>query len=239
LKGIEGMKKAVCYIRVSTEEQARGGVSLAAQEEKLLAYCQLNDLEPVAMIREEGVSGAKPLAIRPGGEELLHLVTKKKAYHVVAMKLDRLFRDAADALNQTKAWDKAGIALHLVDMGGQALNTASAMGRFFLNVMAGFAELERNLIAERTELALAHKKSHLEAYAPTPYGFNRDGDTLKQNPQELKAVAQIREWRAAGWSLGKIARELTRQSIPTKRGGAWYPATVKYLLENSLYSGVA
>ena len=68
------MKKAVCYIRVSTEEQARGGVSLAAQEEKLLAYCKLNDLEPVAMIREEGVSGAKSLAVRPGGTELLQLV---------------------------------------------------------------------------------------------------------------------------------------------------------------------
>ena len=204
------MEKAVCYIRVSTEEQARGGVSLAAQEEKLLAYCQLTGLEPVAMIREEGVSGAKSLAVRPGGAELLQLVAKKQAHHVVALKLDRLFRDAADALNQTKAWDKGGVALHLVDMGGQTLNTASAMGRFFLNVMAGFAELERNLIAERTEMAMAHKKAHLEAYAPTPYGYNREGDTLTENPQELKAVTQIREWRAAGWTLGKIAKELTK-----------------------------
>jgi DNA invertase Pin-like site-specific DNA recombinase len=233
------MKKAVCYIRVSTEEQVRGGVSLAAQEEKLLAYCKLNDLEPLAVIREEGVSGAKSLAVRPGGAELLQLVAKKQAHHVVALKLDRLFRDAADALNQTKVWDKGGVALHLVDMGGQALNTASAMGRFFLNVMAGFAELERNLIAERTEMAMAHKKAHLEAYSPTPYGYDREGNTLTENYQELKAVAQIREWRGAGWSLGKIARELTSQCIPTKRGKAWYPGTVKYLLENNLYSGVA
>lgn len=146
---------------------------------------------------------------------------------------------AADALNQTKAWDKAGVALHLVDMGGQTLNTASAMGRFFLNMMAGFAELERNLIAERTSLALAHKKAHREAYSPTPLGYNREGDTLAENPQELKTVAQIREWRAAGWTLGKIAGELTRRQVPTKRGGGWYPATVKYLLENNLYAGVA
>ena len=55
--------------------------------------------------------------------------------------LDRLFRDAEDALRQTKAWDKAGIALHLVDMGGSGMNTASAMGRMFLTLMA--AELER------------------------------------------------------------------------------------------------
>jgi DNA invertase Pin-like site-specific DNA recombinase len=231
------MKKAVCYIRVSTEEQARGGVSLAAQEEKLAAYCQLTGLDPVAVIREEGVSGAKPLGTRSGGQELLDLIARKKARHVVALKLDRLFRDAVDALHQTRIWDKGGVALHLVDMGGQALNTASAMGRFFLNVMAGFAELERNLISERTEMAMAHKKAHLEAYAPTPYGFDREGDTLTENPQEQKTVAQMREWRAAGWSLGEIARELARRRIPTKRGGAWYPATVKYLLDNNLYAG--
>ena len=232
------MGQAVCYIRVSTEEQARGGVSLAAQEEKLIVYCQLTGLTPVAVIREEGVSGAKPLGTRAGGGELLSLVGKKQVRHVVALKLDRLFRDAADALNQTKAWDKAGVALHLVDMGGQTLNTASAMGRFFLNVMAGFAEVERNLIAERTVLALAHKKAHLEAYAPTPYGFNREGNTLVANPGELKTVAQIQLWRQAGWSLRGIAGELTRQQVPTKRGGAWAAATVKRLLDNNLYAGV-
>lgn len=233
------MEKAVCYIRVSTEEQARGGVSLAAQEEKLLAYCQMTGLEPIAVIREEGVSGGKPLATRPGGGELLALVVGKKAKHVVAMKLDRLFRDAADALNQTRTWDKAGIALHLVDMGGQTLNTATAMGRFFLNIMAGFAELERNLIAERTGTAMAHKKTHREAYSPTPYGYDRQGDALKKNPGELKTVAQIQQWRLAGWSLGRIAQELTRRRIPTKQGGYWYPGTVKYLLENNLYVGLA
>ena len=71
------------------------------------------------MIREEGVSGAKPLGIRPGGIELLALVATKKVGHIVALKLDRLFRDAADALHQSRAWDKAEIALHLVDMGGK------------------------------------------------------------------------------------------------------------------------
>ena len=231
------MEKAVCYIRVSTEEQVRGGVSLAAQEEKLIAYCQLNDLEPVAMIREEGVSGAKPLSTRPGGAELLALVSKKQVGHVVALKLDRVFRDAADALNQTKAWDKAGVALHLVDMGGQTLNTATAMGRFFLGMMAGFAELERNLIAERTSTAMAHKKAHLEAYSPTPYGFNRVGDSLAENPQELRTVTQIQLWRQTGWSLRAIAGELIRLGAPTKRGGTWASSTVKRILDNNLYGG--
>ena len=117
------MDKAVCYIRVSTEEQAREGVSLEAQEERLRAYCKMTGLEVVEMIREGGVSATKLLKDRPGGKILTELINNKKANHVVAFKLDRLFRNAEDALQQTREWDKKGVTLHLVDMGGQALNT--------------------------------------------------------------------------------------------------------------------
>jgi DNA invertase Pin-like site-specific DNA recombinase len=190
----------------------------------------------MAMVKEEGVSGGKPLGTRPGGAELLKQVARKEVKHIVALKLDRLFRDAADALNQTKAWDKAGVALHLVDIGGQTLNTASPMGRFFLSMTASFAELERNLIAERTSTALAHKKAHGEAYGPTPYGFDREGDALATNHQEQGVVDKIKGWRRAGWTFRRIVEELNRLAIPTKRGGAWYPCTVRYLLQNNLYA---
>lgn len=233
------MDKAVLYVRVSTEEQARGGVSLAAQEERLIAYCAMAGLEVVEVIREEGVSAAKPLATRPGGERLIGLLHSKKCGHVVALKLDRLFRDAEDALHQTKAWDKAGVALHLVDMGGQTLNTATAMGRFFLNTMAGFAELERNLIAERTEAALAHKKRHRKAYSPTPYGYDRVDDDLVKNEGEHEVLGRIASLRKSGWSFAKIAEALNKWGVASKRGAKWYASTVWYLLQNDLYREVA
>ena len=229
------MRSAVCYIRVSTEEQAKHGISLDAQEERLTAYCRMSDLEIKQMIREEGVSASKRLAVRPGGQELLRLVSSKSVEHVIAFKLDRLFRDAEDALHQTKAWDKLGVALHLVDMGGQTLNTASAMGRFFLNMMAGFAELERNLIAERTGTALAYKKNHLEAYSPVPYGFDRQDSSLIENADEQAVLGKVMAWRQAGLSLRKIADELTKRGVATKQGGKWHASTIKYLLANDLY----
>ena len=148
-----------------------------------------------------------------------------------------LTRDAEDALRQTKAWDKVGVALHLVDMGGQTLNTASAMGRFFLNMMAGFAELERNLIAERTAAALAFKKTHRKAYSPTTFGFDRDGVELIENAKELASVKQMEAWRAAGWTLRQVAEELNGRSVPTKHGGRkWYASTVRHMLRNDLYA---
>ena len=100
------------------------------------------------------------------------------------MKLDRLFRDAEDCLRQTREWDKAGIVLHLLNLGGQAVSTSSAMGRMMLTMVSAFAELERNLIAERTTTALAHKKKQHQVYAPTPYGYQRDGDLLVPDEQE-------------------------------------------------------
>ena len=171
------MARAVCYIRVSTQEQANTGVSLAPQEERLRAYCTMQGLEVAAVVREEGVSGSKPLGSRPGGAEVLRMVARREVSHVVALKLDRLFRNAADALAQTEAWDKAGVGLHLVDMGGQSLNTSSAMGRMMLTMMAGFAEFERALIAERTASALAHKKAHRQAYAPRRSGLTETEPT--------------------------------------------------------------
>ena len=199
------------------------------------AYCQLAGLQLLELIREEGVSGAKPLGQRPGGKALAALIERGRVNHIVALKLDRLFRDAADCLGQTREWDHGGVALHLVDLGGQTLNTASAMGRLFLTMTAAFAELERNLIAERTTLALAHKKAHRRAYSPTPMGYQRDGDALVRDEGEQGTVQRIRAWRDDGWGFGRIARALNDEGLPAKRGGRWYRSTVAYLLGNSLY----
>lgn len=228
---------AVLYIRVSTDEQARHGVSLDAQEERLRAYCTMRGLTVVDTIRDEGVSAFKHLDKRPGGARLLRMIAKREAVHVVALKLDRVFRNAADALAKTEDWNRAGVALHLVDMGGAAMDTASATGRMMLTVMAGFAEFERALISERTSTALTFKRDRREAYGPTPYGYSREGDTLREHTDELATVGRIQTWDAEGSSLAAIARRLNAEGVPTKRGGGqWYPSTVRYLLRNELYA---
>lgn len=227
---------AIGYARVSTEEQARHGISLDAQVERIRAYCTLNNLALEKIICDEGVSGTKRLTDRPGGAQVVSLVTFRQAGHVVALKLDRLFRDAEDALHQTKAWDRAGVALHLIDLGGAALNTQTAMGRFFLNMMAGFAELERNLIAERTATALGHLKRTRQVYGPVPFGFVVSQGGLVVHPDEGAVVRQILDWRRQGWTLRAIANELNRLSVVPKRGGqAWYASTVRRILQNRIH----
>ena len=228
---------AIAYLRVSTHEQAVEGVSLDAQEQRVRSYCDAAGLDLVEVVRDEGVSAySKSLGDRPGGLQVLERIDAGHVHHIIALKLDRLFRDAVDALSRTREWDHAGIALHLVDLGGQAINTGSAMGRFFLSVMAGFAELERNLISERTAVALRYKKAQGAVYGPEPFGRERDGESLIENKDELAVLCRMRSWHEQGVSLAEIARRLNETNVPTKRGKSWHASTVRYLLRNNLYS---
>jgi DNA invertase Pin-like site-specific DNA recombinase len=224
---------AVLYIRVSTMDQAEHGVSLDAQEQRLRSYAAAQGLSVVAVLREEAISGTVPLSERPEGRELVGLVTSGNAAHVVALKLDRLFRSAVDALQTTAEWDRRGVSLHLVDMGGQSLNTGSAMGRMMLTMLAGFAQFERDLTAERTKAALAHKRDAGTAYSPTPYGKVREGETLRDDATEQSILARIRAMRAKGLALRRIADRLNGEGIASKQGRTWYASTVAYMLRRT------
>lgn len=231
--------KAVGYVRVSTLEQASQGVSLDVQRDRIQAYCQMAGLELVDIMADEGVSGSVPLTDRDGGHRLSELISRRRTStitHVVALKLDRCFRDACDALEQTRTWDKDGITLHLIDMGGQTLSSSGAVGRMFLTMLAAFAELERNLIAERTQAAMAHKKRNRAVYNHTPLGFKRQGGILVEDPAEMGTIARIRNMRQEGTTLAGIAKVLNDTNTPTKLGGNWHPSTIRQILTNDLYS---
>lgn len=227
---------AVLYLRVSTQEQAREGISLAAQEARLRAYCALRGLRVVEVVTDAGVSGGKPMHCRAGGQRILALVQRSTVAHVVTYKLDRLFRDCADCLTVTAAWDKKAIALHLVDLGGQTLDTSSAMGRFFLTVMAGAAELERNLIRERTSEAMGYVKSQgHKTGGDVPYGYAvaADGRTLVVHEQEQAMLEAIRTARQRGYSQRQVVAELAQQGFTTRKGTPLILRQVQRIMEQA------
>ena len=198
----------------------------------------MQGLDLVEVIEDAGISGTVPLADRNGGAALIAALVDHQAKHVVSLKLDRLFRDAADALNQTRQWDRDKIALHLIDVGGQSINTSSAMGRMFLTMMAGFAELERNLISERTAAALRHKKQKGEVYSALPLGYEDQDGQLVPIDEEMVIVSEIRAMRQDGLSLHKIANDLNGRGIIGKRGGKFYASTIRAILGNDLHEGM-
>ncbi|PIZ30813.1 MAG: DNA invertase Pin [Armatimonadetes bacterium CG_4_10_14_0_8_um_filter_66_14] len=225
--------QAIGYVRVSTEEQAAEGVSLAAQRAKLTAYATLKGAHLVEVVEDVAVSGGKPLAERPGGKRLTDAIRRREVDAVLVVKLDRAFRDCADCLSTLTEWDKRGAALHILDLGGNAVDTTSAAGRFMLTVLAGAAEMERNLIRERTSAAMQYKKAAGEYTGGTvPYGFtlSADGVTLTEDATEQRVLVDIAEFRERGYTLRAVAAELNSREVAAKRGGKWYASSVRAVL---------
>lgn len=223
---------AIIYTRVSTIEQAREGISLAAQLEQARSYAAFKKLEVIHHIEDQGVSGSTPLSERPGGARLLEMVRLPEVRAVIAYKLDRVFRDAADCLSVTRQWDKVEVDLHLVDIGGQPIDTSTAMGRFFLTVMAGVAEMERNLIVERTKAALQHLKDSGKRVGAVPYGWSlaEDGISLVKNRQEQKVIRMARKLRKQGLSLRTIAEQLKEEGYTSRNGQLFYAAQISRMM---------
>jgi DNA invertase Pin-like site-specific DNA recombinase len=229
-----GPVKAVGYIRVSTADQADNGVSLDAQREKIAAYATFKGFDLVEIVVDAGVSAGKPLQEREGGARVLELTRPEgPCTAVVAAKLDRLFRDAADCLNMSRRWDDAEVGLHLIDMG---IDTRSAMGRAFLTMAAGFAELERNLIGERTKAGLEQVVREGGKIGRDPYGWQRSEQKdsmgrflLVPVESEQAVIRRIVEQYEAGRGFVAIARDLNTDNVPTKRGGEWRDNTVRQI----------
>ena len=213
------------YIRVSTQDEVDSGLSLDSQRQRISEFCSYKGFNLVEIIEDQNVSASIPLGEREGGARLLQCAESA----VVAVRLDRLFRDAHDCLGVTKVWNKQGIALHLLDLG---VDTSSAMGRAFLTNAATYAELERNLISERTREALAQIKRKGGSLGAAPLGYTHqrgeDGTVqLVKVKDEHDAVKLCRKLREDGLTLQQVADHLNGKGIPTKRGARWYPSTVR------------
>ena len=220
---------AIGYVRVSTEDQAKEGISLDNQKSKIEAYCHLKDLELLEIIEDAGIS-AKNLK-RTGVQRVLKLARTKQVDAIVVYKLDRIFRSTTDALETTKLFEKWGVSFHSIE---ETLDTQSAMGRFFFTLTAALAEMERRIIGERTKAALSHKRSRNEKTGgDVPYGYDLTpvGILIKKETEQ-RVIKTIRRLNRDGYSLRRICRELEKSGHKTKRGNdLWHPQTISSILK--------
>jgi len=223
--------KAVGYIRVSTEEQAREGISLEAQEDKIKKYADLHSLELVEVISDEGKSG-KDLN-REGIQKVISLCQEEKVNHLIVYKMDRLTRRLLDLLTLIEEVFKPNkVQFHSIT---EKIDTATAQGKFFLAIMGAMAQMERDLVSERTKEVLQYKISKGENVGSPPLGFLAEDKKLSGINEELQIVNYIKKLKRKKLSLRQIATRLNEQEISTKRGGSWYAGTVRYILRNARY----
>jgi len=210
--------KAIGYVRVSTEKQADFGVSIDAQFEKVRAMAVVQGAELAEVIVDAGES-AKSLN-RPGMARLMALVDAGAVDTVIIAKLDRLTRSVADLAELLKRFERRGVSLVSV---ADSLDTRSAAGRLVLNIMVSVSQWEREAIGERTRDAMGHKRANGERVGTVPFGSRvaADGVHLEADPAEQGILARIRELNVAGFSTRRIADELNRQGLKTRRGTEW------------------
>ena len=162
---------AALYRRVSTDKQDE---SLLAQERRVADYCTYKRLQPsdALTFADPDTSGRTPLAERDGGAALLQRLEWGGVSHVVVAKLDRLGRSARDVLNTLEIFDRLGVCLHIVDMGGDTVTTQGHMGRLILSIFASIAEWEVAEIRDRTKKVLVAKAQRGELTGHVPYGWD-------------------------------------------------------------------
>ena len=207
--------RAIGYVRVSTEEQAVEGLSLAAQAERLADYCRARGWTLTALYRDAGVSGRT--LERPGIQAALEALEAGEADVLLALKLDRLTRSVVGLHELIERCDKAGARLAAVQ---DALDTGTANGRMVTSILAVLAQWEREIVSERTAAALAHKKRSGEHVGLPPYGFEIGADgKLEPNLGELRLIQRMKRMRRRGMSYRRIAAKLNADGVESRRNG--------------------
>jgi len=200
----ENKPLAAIYIRVSTEDQALHGFSLAGQEDTLKNYATVLGYEIHQIYKDEGKS-AKDIKKRPAMQQLLQDAELKKFSAIFIYKLDRFSRSLKDlilTIDKLKEWNIDFISLQ------DKIETASASGKLMFHIISAFAEFERNIIGERTSFGMQRKSKEGGFVNKPPFGYKMVDKNLEFDPESAPQVRQIfEEYLSGNLSLNKLAKK--------------------------------
>jgi len=171
---------AAAYIRVSSQEQKLHGLSLAAQEEKLIMFAEVNGLDIVEFYRDEGVSGRKLISKRPELQRMIQDAQAKKFSRIIFIKLDRFFRSVSEYYKCMELLN--GIPWTATE---EQYDMTTANGRMLINMKLTIAQLEAEQTGERIRMVNEYKVRSGLAIVPTssmPFCYRREGrQIVKRN----------------------------------------------------------
>src|SRR5882724_6212849 len=227
MKRLRDSRRAIGYVRCSTEEQALGP---EAQRKALQGYCTSHGIVLAAVFEDLGVSGAAELDKRPGLVAALGALAEQDAGLLLVHKRDRLARDPM----------VAGMVTRLVERGGSKVHAAEGVSNgdapedvLLRGIIDVFACYERLVIKARTKAALAVKRARGERVGEIPFGFQLGADgKLVPRQDEQRIIARVRELRQQRLSIRAIAFRLNEENHPA-RGLRWYATSVHNILRRA------
>jgi putative DNA-invertase from lambdoid prophage Rac len=199
------------YCRVSTQDQ-----SCERQERDLAAFAARGGYDVVGTYKETG-SGAK--ADRTEQRKVLALAQRREIDAVLVTELSRWGRSTLDLLHTLRELEARRVSV--IALNGLAFDLATPHGRMMATVLAGVAEFERELIAERVRSGLAAAKARGKRLGRQP-GQRPKSDRLA--PKVLALVAQKRSYRLIGRELG-LSKNTVAAIVRRSRAAAGSQAT--------------
>lgn len=238
---------AAIYVRVSTEEQVKHGVSLAAQEEALKNYSAALGYEIFKIYKDEGKSG-KDLKHRPEMQSLLQDAEARKFQAIFIYKLDRFSRslmDLLETIEKLKDWGIDFVSLQ------DKIETTSASGKLMFHIISAFAEFERNVTSERTKFSMDKKARDGSPITRAPFGYKFENKKLipSENSYLVQEIFQdflnqkislTQLAKKYGFSVNGLKKILTNQTYlgKVKFGGQLYQGTHQQLISSTLFNHV-
>jgi site-specific DNA recombinase len=224
--------KAALYIRVSTEEQALEGFSIAAQTTQLNEYCKRSNIEIYKAYVDEGISGQKEN--RPQFQQMIKDAEKKSFNIILVHKFDRFARRVELSQRVKRQLRKSGV------------NVVSITEPIEDSPIGFFQEGILELLSEYyvRNLAQESKKGHVERArqglhnGSVPFGYKLESKNMVINKEQAKIVKWIFDMYVnQGYGSTKIAITLNQHKIPSAVQGQWSHYTVNRILKNYKYIG--
>ena len=215
------------YCRVSTDDQA---ISLDNQRQELEAYATKHGITIDRIFWDEDVSGKIPLRDRPFGKQMWDALQQGDL--VLVTKLDRGWRNTADAAGTLATWRQYGVRLSILDF---PIDTSTDEGEMMCCQFASWAQYERKRIGRRGSDAFGYLKRTGKPYAGTrPFGWLRGKGEWVPCPKERAVGDRVVAMRDDGMSWNRITlalcRENVKKPVTKKTSSAWYhPADVRAL----------
>ncbi|MCO8088232.1 recombinase family protein [Acinetobacter indicus] len=217
-------RKAIGYVRVSTQKQAQDGLSLDAQTEKIKQWARYHDYDLVHIYIDEGISGKKVIN-RPKLKEALNSLEKDMIF--VFYSLSRVSRNTIDTLTIAEYIHKTGADMVSLS---ENIDTTGPTGRMVFGILAVLNQFERDQVSERTKMVIDYLRSNDKVYSHVPYGYDKQEDNLVKNQDEQNTIVLMLKMKDEGFGYRKIATSLNKKGIKSKKGGIWYAKTVEGVL---------
>jgi len=230
-----GLKRAILYARVSTDEQARSGYSLAQQIEALKAHAFREGYEVLEEVSDPGQSGAS--LERPGMDRVRDLVAGGGVYVVLAQDRDRFAREPAYHYLLRREFEEHGTKIRALNERGDD----SPEGELTDGILDQLGKYERAKISERSRRGKLQKarQGKVMAGPRVKYGFklNASRDGLLVDEEKMRVVRRIfRMVGTEGHSMNAVFKTFERERLPTPGGGKhWDRAFFRIAILDDVY----